>query len=293
MNIDFKLFSVLILLANTIGFAQNRLYHTVEKGESISEIAEKYNLNLAIIYELNPTVKGKVLQINTILQIPDTTVSSAKYDSISSIIIERKIHKVTSGETLTKISSKYGIPLQEIKRLNPTVVKTLPIGYLLILKEEEIVIVENASKDKENFVEEFNPDILKDSLSTFFNPLNLIETSAKYIGTRYKRGGVTDKGFDCSGFVYTAFKENEITLPRTSKEQSKTGITIPQSEAKVGDLIFFATNGTKTINHVGIIVEILDDELKFIHTSLKLGVVISSIKELYYLKRFVQINRIF
>ena len=169
MNIDFKLFSVLILLANTIGFAQNRLYHTVEKGESISEIAEKYNLNLAIIYELNPTVKGKVLQINTILQIPDTTVSSAKYDSISSIIIERKIHKVTSGETLTKISSKYGIPLQEIKRLNPTVVKTLPIGYLLILKEEEIVIVENASKDKENFVEEFNPDILKDSLSTFFN----------------------------------------------------------------------------------------------------------------------------
>jgi len=293
MNIDFKLFSVLILLANTIGFAQNRLYHTVEKGESTSEIAEKYNLNLAIIYELNPTVKGKVLQINTILQIPDTTVSSAKYDSISSIIIERKIHKVTSGETLTKISSKYGIPLQEIKRLNPTVVKTLPIGYLLILKEEEIVIVENASKDKENFVEEFNPDILKDSLSTFFNPLNLIETSAKYIGTRYKRGGVTDKGFDCSGFVYTAFKENEITLPRTSKEQSKTGITIPQSEAKVGDLIFFATNGTKTINHVGIIVEILDDELKFIHTSLKLGVVISSIKELYYLKRFVQINRIF
>ena len=46
MNIDFKLFSVLILLANTIGFAQNRLYHTVEKGESISEIAEKYNLKL-------------------------------------------------------------------------------------------------------------------------------------------------------------------------------------------------------------------------------------------------------
>lgn len=294
MNIHVKLFSVLFLLTNTIGFTQNTLQHTVVKGASISVIAEKYHTTQAAIYKFNPAVNEKFLNINAILQIPDTTEISPKFDSIStnSIIVERQIHKVIKGETLTKISKKYQIPLQEIKRLNPTVVKTLPIGFELILKEEETVIAENTLKDAEILVELVTTEILKDSLSTFFNTENLIETSSKYLGTRYKKGGVTDKGFDCSGFVYTTFKENEITLPRTSKEQAKTGNKIPQSEAKAGDLIFFSTNGSNTINHVGIIVEIIGDELKFIHSSLKLGVVLSSIKDLYYLKRFVQINRV-
>jgi cell wall-associated NlpC family hydrolase len=127
----------------------------------------------------------------------------------------------------------------------------------------------------------------------FLNVENIIHTSSKYLGTRYKKGGETSNGFDCSGFVYKTFKENEIIVPRTSKELANIGVKIPQSQAKIGDLIFFATNGAKTINHVGIIVEIIDDELKFIHSSLKLGVVVSSLKEFYYLKRFVQINRIF
>jgi cell wall-associated NlpC family hydrolase len=294
MNIHFKLFFVFILLTNVVGYTQNTFQHRVVKGESISVIAEKYSVKQAAIYELNPTIKGKVLRINAVLQIPITIASSTKLDSIplTSIIVEKQTHKVKSGETLTKISNKYGIPLQEIKRLNPTVLKTLPIGYLLILKEEEVV-VENTSESIENFVEASTTEILDDSLSTYFNTANLIETSSKYIGTRYKKGGVTNKGFDCSGFVYTTFKENEITLPRSSKEQAQVGVKISQSEAKVGDLIFFSTNGSKTINHVGIIVEILGDELKFIHSSLKLGVVVSSIKELYYLKRFVQINRVF
>ncbi|MDO9037324.1 MAG: NlpC/P60 family protein, partial [Lutibacter sp.] len=44
--------------------------------------------------------------------------------------------------------------------------------------------------------------------------------------------------------------------------------------------------------HVGMITEIIGDEIKFIHSSTHLGVIVSSIKEAYYSKRFKQLNRI-
>ena len=64
-------------------------------------------------------------------------------------------------------------------------------------------------------------------------------------------------------------------------------------EVRKGDLIFFKTNGRKIINHVGMVVEVLEDEIKFIHSATSKGVIISSTKEPYYKKTFVQVNRIY
>ena len=106
--------------------------------------------------------------------------------------------------------------------------------------------------------------------------------------------GTTKAGFDCSGLTYTTFGEFEIKLPRISYDQAKTGINLGKntSKAQKGDLIFFKTNNSSRINHVGIITEVNDDEIKFIHASTSRGVMISSTKEAYYQKSFTQINRI-
>ncbi|MEY4038582.1 MAG: hypothetical protein RIR67_892, partial [Bacteroidota bacterium] len=63
-------------------------------------------------------------------------------------------------------------------------------------------------------------------------------------------------------------------------------------EAKKGDLIFFKTRGGNQINHVGMVVEVCDGEIRFIHSSTQSGVIISSTKEKYYEKNFTQINRV-
>jgi cell wall-associated NlpC family hydrolase len=70
------------------------------------------------------------------------------------------------------------------------------------------------------------------------------------------------------------------------------GVVINTGEAQKGDLIFFKTNGRRQINHVGMVVEVNDDEIKFIHSSTSNGVIISSTKERYYGKNFSQINRV-
>nr|WP_315243666.1 C40 family peptidase [uncultured Flavobacterium sp.] len=121
---------------------------------------------------------------------------------------------------------------------------------------------------------------------------NLIETATDNIGTRYKAAGTTKAGFDCSGLVYSTFEKENIKLPRSSYEQSKIGKIIKFDDAKKGDLIFFKTNKSKQINHVGLITEVNREEIKFVHSSTSKGVIISSTKETYYKNSFAQINRI-
>jgi len=120
----------------------------------------------------------------------------------------------------------------------------------------------------------------------------VIEEASENLGSPYKAGGIDKKGFDCSGLVFMSFKKIDIVLPRKSIDMSKTGRIISKNDIRKGDLIFFKTNGKSEINHVGLVVDVNDDEIKFIHSSSQLGVIISSTKEPYYGKSFVQANRI-
>ena len=122
----------------------------------------------------------------------------------------------------------------------------------------------------------------------------LIDVAAENLGVKYKYGGTTKAGFDCSGLMYAIFDSHNITLPRNSYQQSKIGAVIntKREEAQKGDLIFFKTNKNPQINHVGIVIEVNDGEIKFIHSSTSKGVIISSTKEPYYKNTFVQLNRV-
>ncbi len=121
----------------------------------------------------------------------------------------------------------------------------------------------------------------------------LVNVAGDYKGTRYVWGGMSRSGMDCSGFVKTAFDQFDINLPRTSREMASLGTRVTKANAKPGDLIFFKNGGKRVINHVGIVVEANEDEIKFIHSSTSKGVIVSSTKEPYYQKGFAQINRIY
>lgn len=291
---SYKLFTFLFLLTSSLIYSQTSIKHKITKGESIYAIAKKYNVKEAAIYELNPTVKGKLLKLNNTLQIPNKQGNTTEL-TINNEVSQPLNHTIASGETLSKISKKYGTTIQELERLNPTVINKLPIGYTLILREEPPTI--------EAITKEFGANAIVENIEKVENTEKivtvepsriefLIEVASKNLGALYRSGGTTLKGFDCSGLMFNTFKEIDFTLPRSSNQQAKIGTKIQKSQAQKGDLIFFATNGRGTINHVGMITEIIGDEIKFIHSSVQLGVIVSSVKEAYYSKRFKQINRV-
>ncbi len=96
-------------------------------------------------------------------------------------------------------------------------------------------------------------------------------------GVRYQRGGLSQHGIDCSGFVYLTFKSRlGLDLPRTTWMQSKLGKEIKKSDLRSGDLVFFKTGITSS--HVGIYLE----KNKFLHASEKKGVTISKLDHTYW-----------
>lgn len=73
----------------------------------------------------------------------------------------------------------------------------------------------------------------------------------KFVGNPYVYGGTSlTGGTDCSGFTMSIFKKFGISLPRTSREQSRVGKKISPSEAEAGDLIFYSSGGR--VNHVAL-----------------------------------------
>jgi len=79
----------------------------------------------------------------------------------------------------------------------------------------------------------------------------VIEYALKFNGNPYVYGGTSlTKGTDCSGFVQSVFRDNEIILPRTSRDQAAQGKKVPLNKIQPADLLFYQKNGS--INHVAI-----------------------------------------
>lgn len=122
---------------------------------------------------------------------------------------------------------------------------------------------------------------------------NIINTALTFSGTRYKWGGTTKKGMDCSGLLYVSFGEHDVQLPRVSHDMAAKGKRVRVNNVEKGDLLFFKTKKRgKRINHVGMVVSVKDEEVKFIHASTSRGVIVSSLREGFWNSAFVKATRV-
>ena len=123
---------------------------------------------------------------------------------------------------------------------------------------------------------------------------NVVDFALKHEGVKYRYGGTTNKGMDCSGLVTTSFKEANIILPRSSRDMAKDGREISLENVKKGDLFFFAArNRKKVIDHVGLVTENKNGKIRFIHSTTQRGVIISSFSEEYWQRTFVKAVTLF
>lgn len=119
----------------------------------------------------------------------------------------------------------------------------------------------------------------------------VIDKALSFQGTKYKYGGISSSGIDCSGLVLLAYKEVDVMLPRSSKQMSTYGKEVSLDSVLAGDLLFFSTRGGRRISHVGIVVEV-SDTVYFIHSSTSKGVIVSSLKEAYWKKNYKKSVRV-
>ena len=102
----------------------------------------------------------------------------------------------------------------------------------------------------------------------------IIEYAQRFVGGKYVFGGTSlTKGIDCSAFVQQIYAKFGISLPRTSKPQSKCGRSVSWSQIQPGDLIFYGRSGVSGVGHVAIYI----GNGKIVHAaSERLGITISN-----------------
>lgn len=115
----------------------------------------------------------------------------------------------------------------------------------------------------------------------------VVRTALRFLGRPYQWAGIGDRGFDCSGLVFRVFAVMGLSLPHSSFDLFRDGISVPRWALSPGDLVFFHTYGYGA-SHVGIYL----GADRFVHASSDRGVVVSSMSEPYYYYRYLGARRI-
>ncbi|UQD54880.1 peptidoglycan endopeptidase [Flavobacterium sp. K5-23] len=281
----------------------------VLKGETKYAIAKEYGITVAEIDKANPILETEALKVGQVITIPvkgkevvktaDNKVAIDKQVSKTELVVNTPVtvedsfsRKVLAKETKYSIAKQYGITVKELEKQNPKIAKKLLVGSVLTIRgievKTETAVVAEVVKEEISAT----PNSSRKSITDMNFLDQLVSAASDNIGSRYRTGGTSKSGFDCSGLIVSTYGGFDIKLPRSSIEMSNFGSVISTGEAQKGDLIFFKTNGRRRINHVGMVVDVTDGEIKFIHSSNHGGVIISSIKENYYSKSFAQVNRV-
>jgi peptidoglycan DL-endopeptidase CwlO len=116
----------------------------------------------------------------------------------------------------------------------------------------------------------------------------LLEIAKDQLGVKYKFGGTTTAGFDCSGYMRYVFEQVGVELPRTSSQQYEEGEKVAKEDLKPGDLVFFAGTYKAGISHAGIYIG--DNE--FISATSSSGVSIASIDSSYWGPKYFGAKRV-
>ena len=266
------------------GWAEER--YTVKSGDSLYGISKLFGVSVEALKKAN-ALEGDSLKPKQVLTIPSSREkktdeivgksSSSPPKNPSAKAVKRTsgemdYYVVQKGDTLTSISKKVSLSVDEIKKMNSLHTSALKIGQVLLLPKDESRLDEEAGDvgHGEEIAQVAQPGgekgepVATAPLGKWSNSeeRNLFVKVVKtFLGVPYKLGGSTLRGIDCSAFVKKIYEIFNVDLPRTAREQLSIGKKIEKGQLEEGDLVFFKRRGNSA--HVGIYI----GDNQFIHAS--------------------------
>ncbi len=130
---------------------------------------------------------------------------------------------------------------------------------------------------------------IRDSLTT-----ELLTYAKSFLGVPYRWAGKSRAGFDCSGYVMTMYAHLGVSLSPSAADMAGSGRVVPDSLIRPGDILFFVNTQRyrSGIGHVGMVYEVLDNDILFIHSACNGGVRFDYLSSPYYKARFYRAERV-
>ena len=278
-----------IVLLLLVGFYQKgwtEEQYRVKPGDTLYGISKSFGVSIEALRKAN-ALEGDSLKPKQVLTIPSQrgekvkggegkpssqTTKNLTNKNVKKVSEETDSYIVQKGDSLSSISKKVGLSIEEIKKMNGLRTSTLKIGQVLILLRDERRADEEIEElgDGEEIggalqkEEEKGEPVAFSILGKWNNSeeRNLFVRVVKtFLGVPYKLGGSTLKGIDCSAFVKKIYEIFKVDLPRTTREQFSVGRKVEKNQLEEGDLVFFKRRGNSA--HVGIYI----GGNQFIHAS--------------------------
>lgn len=167
--------------------------------------------------------------------------------------------------------------------LPKTLEKTAPQNFSTQITTSFTSMMDLANKTLETLLPiQFKYAIMLNTTVESIKNVILYKSIDEWFGTRYRMGGTTKKGIDCSALMQVlALYGFGLMLPRTAREQYATMRPVDNENLKEGDFVFFNTRGG--VSHVGMYLK----NNKFIHSCSSIGVSIGNLADKYWSARFI------
>jgi len=284
---------ILFFAVVSAGGAEER--YTVQSGDSLYKIAKIYGISIDAIKTANHLEREK-LSLNQVLLIPVSKRSGP--EGVKKDSVKPASYVVKKGDSLSAVSMRVGLSVDEIKRLNGLRTNQLKPGQTLVLATPQRVTVDSDEELGDDEGEEASGAVSEEEKreeSEAFeeaakwkneNERNLFVRLVKtFLGVPYRLGGSTLKGIDCSAFVKRIYEVFNVQLPRTTWEQIRFGKRVKKEELAEGDLVFFRIPTRRASNrHVGIYI----GNNEFVHASSRNKEVrVDNLETPYFSKRFL------
>lgn len=263
--------AVLLLFAGECFAAQT---YKVRRGDTLHLIAKRFGTTITALQKANRLRSPNLIRAGRILTIPSkvsvpasrpVTYGHATTDRLEVTSDGKRIATVAKGErfvVLGRDGQKFNIKLADGRT-----------GWV----QADAATLEDSGQ------------ALPAGDSSWSRRHDLVRTALAYRGSRYRHGGSSGRGFDCSGFVKFVYGTKGIKLPHDSRALFKHGKLVAESDLQPGDVLFFANTYRRGISHVGIYI----GNGKFIHASThRRGVRVDNLNTDYYRRHYAGARRI-
>jgi cell wall-associated NlpC family hydrolase/LysM repeat protein len=300
--------------------------HKVREGDTDWTIAKRYGLSTRVLRELNPSVNWSQLETGIILRLPEQVSPEnsleirTPYAEIADNSVNVREEPGSNARRLTVVQS--GIKARVLASSDGWYKLRFPRGTegwvrADMLKPTTPPVQVEANRDRvaantaapqrtavqssirnATIRSQQNRRNIASNTNTRRNTGNAVPHNAagansvvryalSYQGTRYRWGGTSRNGVDCSGLVTAVYRQHGVSLPRTSASQYANGQRVSRDNLKQGDLVYFRTRGSR-VSHVGIYV----GNGNFVHASSGSGrVQVNSLNSGFYAQRYVGATR--
>lgn len=218
--------------------------YTVQAGDSLWTIAQKYNTTVDALAQLNGLNLNSLLHVGQSLKVTGTATASATQAATQATTQTANTQAAAQPAQTTQVATAQ--TAQTNQAATAQTANTQVATQTTASQATAQTATTSQATASYNTQAAAQPAQTSQAATTqtYANNGSVVSIANRYLGTPYAWGGTTPQGFDCSGFTQYVYGQAGKSIGRNTVAQESAGSQIPVSQAQPGDLLFWGSRGS-------------------------------------------------